>query len=240
MQLKGEAMKITIVILCVALALFANGQNDLSRTNGTAIADPGCNPTTQKQWWDFVSDSMTCETDGGGGGGGVPAGAVVMIVSGSCSATLGAGWSEEATLNGTFVVGTLDANANIGTTGGNDNVTPTGTVSQPTFTGNSSSVIVNHTHTVDITDPGHTHVQGVNSATTGGTSGYTPDTSTNTRVNSGYSTSSGTTGITATTQNPGGGSASYTPSGTVSQPTFTGNSLDNRPAFTRVIFCKKT
>lgn len=51
-----------------------------------------------------------------------------------------------------------------------------------------------HAHTV--TDPGHTHVQGVNSATTGGLSGYTPDTSTNTRVNSGYSTSSATTGIT--------------------------------------------
>jgi microcystin-dependent protein len=60
-----------------------------------------------------------------------------------------------------------------------------------------------HTHAV--TDPGHTHVQGVNSATTGGTSGYTPDTSTNTRVNSGYSTSSATTGIT--NQNTGGGQA---------------------------------
>lgn len=52
------------------------------------------------------------------------------------------------------------------------------------------------THTHAVTDPGHTHVQGVNSATTGGTSGYTPDTSTNTRVNSGYSTSSAATGIT--------------------------------------------
>jgi microcystin-dependent protein len=60
-----------------------------------------------------------------------------------------------------------------------------------------------HTHTV--TDPGHTHVQGVNSATTGGASGYTPDTSTNTRVNSGYSTSSATTGVTV--GNTGGGAA---------------------------------
>jgi hypothetical protein len=60
-----------------------------------------------------------------------------------------------------------------------------------------------HTHAV--TDPGHTHVQGVNSATTGGTSGYTPDTSTNNRVNSGYSTSSATTGITV--GNTGSGAA---------------------------------
>lgn len=51
-----------------------------------------------------------------------------------------------------------------------------------------------HGHAV--TDPGHTHVQGVNSATTGGLSGYAPDTSTNTRVNSGYSTSSAATGLT--------------------------------------------
>jgi hypothetical protein len=60
-----------------------------------------------------------------------------------------------------------------------------------------------HTHAV--TDPQHSHVQGVNSATTGGTSGYTPDTSTNTRVNSGYSTSPAATGITI--GNTGGGQA---------------------------------
>lgn len=51
-----------------------------------------------------------------------------------------------------------------------------------------------HTHTV--TDPGHTHVQGAASTATGGLVGSTPDASTNSRVNSGYSTSSGTTGIT--------------------------------------------
>lgn len=60
-----------------------------------------------------------------------------------------------------------------------------------------------HSHAVN--DPQHSHVQGVNSATTGGTSGYTPDTSTNTRVNSGYSTSPASTGITIA--NTGGGGA---------------------------------
>lgn len=73
----------------------------------------------------------------------------------------------------------------------------------------TSSAVVNHTHGVTITDPGHAHVQGVNSATTGGLSGYTPDTSTNSRVNSGYSTSSATTGISAATSNPAGGVASF-------------------------------
>jgi hypothetical protein len=54
-----------------------------------------------------------------------------------------------------------------------------------------------HTHVQNA----HSHVQTVNSATTGGTSGYTPDTSTNTGVNSGYSTAQ----ATATNQNTGGG-----------------------------------
>jgi hypothetical protein len=36
-----------------------------------------------------------------------------------------------------------------------------------------------------------------------------------------------------------GGNNNITPTGTVTQPTFTGNSFDNRPAFVKVIFCKK-
>lgn len=36
-----------------------------------------------------------------------------------------------------------------------------------------------------------------------------------------------------------GGNATITPAGTVSQPTFTGNSVDPRPLFTKVIFCSK-
>jgi hypothetical protein len=56
-----------------------------------------------------------------------------------------------------------------------------------------------HTHIQNA----HSHVQGVNSVATGGLSGYTADTSTNTRVNSGYSTSD----TTAVNQNAGGGAA---------------------------------
>jgi hypothetical protein len=78
---------------------------------------------------------------------------------------------------------------------------------------------LNHTHGVTVTDPGHAHVQGVNSATTGGLSGYTPDTSSNTRVNSGYSTSSATTGISAATANPAGGVAALTHDGAVADGT---------------------
>jgi len=112
-------------------------------------------------------------------------------------------------------------------TSGTKTVTPGGTVSQPTFSGTPFTEIINHTHPVVVTDPGHTHVQGAASTATGPNVGSTPDASTNTRVNSGYSTSSSATGITAGTENPAGGVNSITPEGTVSQPTFSGNLQSN-------------
>lgn len=250
------------------------------------------------------------------GGGGIPAGAVVMIVSGSCPVTLGTGWAEEATLAGKFVLATTDASGNIGTTGGVDSVTPAGSVSAPTFTGSALgthahgigsyadaavsagtpvgsnawpagvptfsgtpfSGVINHTHTVSVNDPGHTHLTQRYPTATGSSSGFTNDTSmSGTLTNNTLPTASGTTGITASTQNPGGGVSSITPAGTVawpagvpafngsalgthqhglggsseavsagtpagsvSVPVFSGNSQENRPAFARVIFCRKT
>lgn len=105
-------------------------------------------------------------------------------------------------------------------TGGAKTVASAGSNSAPTFTGTPFSDIINHTHPV--TDPGHTHVENNNSATTGGLAGWAArDTSTNTPVATGYSTASSTTGVT--TENPVGGVASITPAGTVSAPTFTGS-----------------
>jgi hypothetical protein len=200
-----------------------------------------------------ATDTWTLQGDGDtGGSGSLPAGAIVMIASGTCPS----GFVEETSLSARMPLGTLAANSDVGTTGGADDITPAGTVSQPAFTGSALpshthdySDVINHTHSVTVNDPGHTHVQSVNSNTTGGTSGYTPDTSTNTGAASGYSTQSATTGITASTTNPSGGvatgtttgpSSTLTPAGTVSQPTFTGTQFDNRSAFLRVIFCRKT
>lgn len=126
-----------------------------------------------------------------------PVGSVFLsVVSTNPNSLLGYGtWSAIAA--GRMLVGRDSGNAAFDTaeeTGGSS-----------THTHAAHSGVINHTHVVSVTDPGHTHVQGVNSATTGGLSGYTPDTSSNTRVNSGYSTSSGTTGITASTANPAGG-----------------------------------
>ena len=147
------------------------------------------------------------------GGSSVPSGAILLVNSGSCPAE----YTEESSLNGKTLLGTLNAGADVGTTGGNDNITPAGTVSQPSFTGDASTVVVNHVH-----------VQNVNTGTTGGQNGYGVDTSTN---------GSGATGLS--TANATGGAANYTPAGTVSQPTFTGTQFDNRSAWQKVIFCKK-
>jgi len=61
-------------------------------------------------------------------------------------------------------------------------------------------------HSHGVTDPGHAHVEQVNSATTGGLSGFAArDTSTNTPAATDYSTASAQTGMSI--QNTGGGQA---------------------------------
>lgn len=115
--------------------------------------------------------------------------------------------------------------------------TPSGTVSQPTFTGDAITSVINHTHVVTITDPGHTHTQQAHSHTipVGATddtaapfdradagtnasgANATTATGTATAVNN-----SATTGISATVANPAGGVTSITPTGAVSQPAFSG------------------
>ena len=173
----------------------------------------------------------------GGGGSSFPVGGIILIVSGTCPA----GFAEETTISGKFVLGTVAANADIGTAGGSDSVTPTGTVSQPTFTGDAFSSIINHTHAGSVTDSGHTHLTQRYPTATGSSSGFTIDTSmSGTLADNTLPTKIATTGITATTSNPASGVASITPTGTVTQPVFTGNSQENRPAFIKVIFCRKT
>lgn len=235
-----------------------------------------------KKLWLCVSGVWE-QQGGSGGGGGVPSGAILLVSSGNCPT----GFTEQANLSGRTLLGTLAANLDVGGTGGNDSVTPAGTNSgvsftpvgsnsAPTFNGNAvASTLVSagtpsgtnsapaFTGTASTAVVNHVHVQSVNSASNGGLSGYTADTSTNTSVASGYSTAT-----------PTGGVASYTPAGTVSAPTFTGSALgthqhsttatgtvsapsftgtqgtvpaqlftgtafDNRSAYVKVIFCRK-
>ena len=90
-------------------------------------------------------------------------------------------------------------------------------------TGGSDNItdIVNHTH--PITDAGHTHLTQRYPTATGASSGFTIDTSmSGTLTDNTLPVKSSTTGISI--NNPSGGVAS----------------IDNRSAFIRVIFCRKT
>lgn len=109
--------------------------------------------------------------------------------------------------------------------GGAKSVASAGSVAQPTFTGSPITDVPNHTHPVTITDPGHAHAQRYHAAATGPLSGPTtvPDASSNTPTNYALTTATAATGITAAAGNPAGGVASVTPTGTVSQPGFTGS-----------------
>ena len=91
-------------------------------------------------------------------------------------------------------------------------------------TGGADTITQVITHTHPVTDPGHAHNQQRHSATTGALTGIVtaPDTSSATVAAMGPNTASATTGVTTSA-----------PAGAVA-------SIDNRPAFVKVIWCKKT
>jgi hypothetical protein len=199
-----------------------------------------------------------------GGGASLPAGLIVMWAG--LRENVPAGWLLCDGQNGTpdlrdrFVKG-VGAAGEAGGTGGaaSVNYTPQGAVAAPTFTGTQANLThsggavadhASHTHTYTQV-PNHVHVQTVNSAATGGLSGYTADTSTNTGVASGYSTQNPTGGVaTATTNGPGAPLAhsvtqpdahAYTPQGTNGAPAFTGQQaiIPTEPSYFRLCFIQK-
>ncbi len=206
--------------------------------------------------YNAASGDYDCQAEAGGGGG-LPAGAIVLIVSGSCPS----GFVEETALDGRMLLGTLAANADVGTTGGADNITPQGTVSQPTFTGDA---LPGHSHTFTGNAlASHDHGGGtyaVGSSTTGisiadhstgntrsggGATGFTDAAAAAHAITDPGHTHGSFTGRSeavspGTPTGTNSSDSAGTPSGAVSQPTFTGTSFDNRPAFIRVIFCRKS
>ena len=151
-------------------------------------------------------------------GGSLPAGLIVMW--GGAVSAIPSGWLLCDGANGTpdlrsrFVKGAA-AGSDPGATGG-----------AQTHVHADHTDVINHTHPV--TDPGHTHVENQNSATTGGLTGWgARDTSTNTSSATGYSTASATTGVT--TNNPAGGVAA-----------LTHDAVNHEPAYYALCFIQKS
>ena len=194
----------------------------------------------------------------GGGGGGLPAGAILLVASGSCPA----GTVEDPSLAGKTLVGTTAANGDVGTTGGSDTFTPDGTVAAPTFTGTlaslthsganvtstfTGSALGTHSHELPFQIVSGTSIRALPSATFGvGTSraavgGWTATANTTSAaVAKDQAISAGTPAGTVANTVTQPSAHSYTPQGSNSAPTFTGVAGENRSAFTRVIFCQAT
>ncbi|HXB11452.1 MAG TPA: hypothetical protein VNZ45_05665 [Bacteroidia bacterium] len=157
----------------------------------------------------------------------VPSGLITLKVSGTCPI----GWTEVSALNGKMLRGTIAANGDVGTTGGNTTITPVGTINVQTFTGTSNI-------TTSATSAG----------TPAGTNAVTATSGNCAATNIAAGTGS-TTACKATAPNltvpaetfTGSALATHThtltPAGTISQATFTGNSIDPSPSYTKVIFC---
>lgn len=166
---------------------------DLARMGGTLPVSKLATGPAGK----FLRADLTWQ-DPPAGGGGLPAGVIVMW-SGTLAA-VPSGWALCDGNNGTpdlrdrFIKGWQNG------------VNPGGTGGSSTY-----SDIINHTHTVTVNDPGHTHLTQRYPTATGTSSGFTIDTSmSGTLADNTLPTKSATTGITATTANPVGGVASIT------------------------------
>lgn len=167
---------------------------------------------------------------------------------GGLVASIPQGWALCNGQNGTpdlrdkFIKG---ANGNPGTTGGAATHTHADhaalTHADHTLSG---SIATENAHTHGYTQVvNHVHVQSVNSAATGGLSGYTADTSTNNSVASGYSTANPTGGVAAGTT--AAGSAHGHGNGTLAVSAHAGHAAQSHaagssePAYYALCFIQK-
>jgi hypothetical protein len=136
-------------------------------------------------------------TPSGGGGDPLdawPVGSVFISVVSTNPATLLGGGTWVAFGAGRVLVGLDTGDADFDT-------------EEETGGAKTSSAVVNHTHAVTITDPGHAHTQ--TTSATDGAAGRADSSSGGTQYTNVANINSNTTGITASTANPAGGVSSF-------------------------------
>jgi hypothetical protein len=242
-------------------ALTSNQQIDLVDASGVMVLADGTSTDPTKFLRATATPGLCTYETPPSVAGSIPAGLICMW-SGTI-ATIPGGWALCDGTAGTpdlrdkFIVGARQDDAGVAKTNVTGALTATGgaathdhafgtlAVADHASHTHTYTEVPNHTHPVNITDPGHSHVETQNSATTGGLTGWAArDTSTNTQSATGYSTESSTTGITATTSNPTGGVATGTTNGpsatlshSVSGATAAGSTL---PPYYALAFIMKT
>lgn len=126
-----------------------------------------------------------------------PVGSVFIAVVSTSPATLLGGGTWSAFGAGRMLVGRDSGDTDFDT-------------AEETGGSKTSSAVVNHTHAVNVTDPGHAHEQTAPTSASGGANRFATDTNASGADTAGNNaTQSATTGITATTANPAGGVSSF-------------------------------
>lgn len=179
------------IVVSVALLLAAASTNPTTNS-----AMPNCQGAEYLQY-NTSTLAFSCGTPGGGS---LPSG-IVAAFNVACPS----GWTEVTAAQGRVIVGLPSGGTMSGTVG-----TALTNLQDKTHS-HTYTDVVNHTHVVNVTDNGHTHLTQRYPTATGSSSGFTIDTSmSGTLADNTLPTKTATTGITAATVNPAGGVATGT------------------------------
>lgn len=270
MNRKLGALIAALLVGILIVGLSASNDSRTPTMFVSASTPPSAGVDVGYLWYDTAAGALKVVSStgpvvwtavGGGSSSGsdpVPTGAILLMATGTCPAS----YVEETSLDGKMPIGTLVANGDLGATGGADSLTPAGSINAQTFTGTlaslthsganvtsafTGSALATHQHELPFQLISGTSFRTISSATFGtGTSraavggGTLTANTTSAAVAKDQAVSAGTPAGTVANTITQATAHSYTPQGSIGQATFTGSNADNRSAFAKVLFCRKS